>query len=528
MRPEMKPFSSHLRTFAGDSRGNVTFWFSLLSVPVFGIAGAALEFGHAFVKKNELQAALDNAVLAGADKYRSTGSSAQTEDAIRQLVITTLSKNGTAVTANGSGETAPVTVSVDQVAPEIGRIAASATYEVKYNFLSLLGLPKTEVYVESAVSVSGNTLELALVLDVTGSMNDAPAGDSKTKLESMKEAAKDFLSIIMPSTLTADVVRVSLTTFSQKVKLDQDTAVAVTGGTATRQVQTGTTQQASTSSYEWVTQSTCRTRYTMLYQQQGQSSSVASSNATAYCQNGSGITTQRFDGTRYYWSPRLVNVPVYGTQYISPCMVERSGSTSSTRYGDAAPSSSSGWTASYGSTQTADVTCPSTAPLIPLTNDRAKIETAVDGLTGNGGTAGHIGTAWGWYTLSPNWTSIWPEGSKPVAYGTRNNFKVVVIMTDGEYNTSYNGTDSTSQARSICTNMKANVVGENGQSEQRVIVYTIGFGIGTNTTARQLLIDCASSENHYFFPYNGDDLRQAFRNIGAALMSGALSARFVN
>lgn len=528
MRPEMKPFSSHLRTFAGDNRGNVTFWFSLLSVPVFGIAGAALEFGHAFVKKNELQAALDNAVLAGADKYRSTGSSAQTETAIRDLVIATMTKNGTAVTTNQSGETAPVTVTVDPVVSEIGRIAANATYEVKYNFLSLLGLPKTEVYVESAVSVSGNTLELALVLDVTGSMNDTPSGDTKTKLESMKEAATDFLSIIMPQSLTADVVRVSLTTFSQKVKLDADTAAAVTGQSKTRQVQTGTTYSASTTENEWVTQSTCRSRYTMLYQQQGQSQSTAETNAYNWCQRDSGIQTQRVDGTRYYWSPKRISTPTYRTEYINPCVVERSGSSSSARYGDAAPSSSSGWSASYSTTPTEDMVCPSTAPLIPLTNDRAKIETAIGGLSGNGGTAGHIGTAWGWYTVTPNWTSIWPEGSKPVAYGTRNNYKVVVIMSDGEYNTSHNGYDSTSQADQLCSNMKQTVVNEAGQTEQRVQIYTIGFGIGNNTTARNHLINCASSAQHYFFPYNGDDLRQAFRNIGAALMSGALSARFVN
>lgn len=524
----MKPFSSHMRRFAGDNRGNVTFWFSLLSVPVFGIAGAALEFGTAFVKKNELQAALDNAVLAGAEAYRNTGSSADAETSIRTYVIAALNQNGESIGTGPSAGASPVTINVDPVAAATGRVSANATYEVKYGFLGLLGLPKTEVYVESAVSLSGNTLELALVLDVTGSMNDTPPGDSVTKLEAMKTAAKDFLGIIMPQNLTADAVRVSLSTFSERVKLDQASAVAVTGGTATRQVQTGTTQQASASQFEYVTRSTCRSRYTMLYQQQGQSQSAAAANADAWCTNGSGIQTQRIDGTRYYLSPRLVNVPVYSTHYINPCMIERSGSSDSARYGDAAPSSTSGWTASYGSTQTASVTCPSTAPVIPLTNDRARVETAIDGLSGTGGTAGHIGTAWGWYTLTPNWTSIWPEGSKPVAYGTRNNYKVVVIMSDGEYNRSHNGLNSTTQADAICTSMKQNIVGENGQSQQRVQVYTIGFGIGDNTTARSHLINCASSENHYFFPYNGDDLREAFRNIGAAILSGALAARFVN
>ena len=58
-----------------------------------------------------------------------------------------------------------------------------------------------------------------------------------------------------------------------------------------------------------------------------------------------------------------------------------------------------------------------------------------------GGTAGPVGTAWAWYTLSPNWASLWPRPiASRSAYDTAELRKIAILMTDGEYNTEYDVT----------------------------------------------------------------------------------------
>ena len=77
------------------------------------------------------------------------------------------------------------------------------------------------------------------------------------------------------------------------------------------------------------------------------------------------------------------------------------------------------------------------AELLPLTSDKTSLLAKISGLATAGSTAGHIGTAWAWYMLAPNWSSLWASSSTPAAYGTDKLKKIAVLMTDGEYNTQY-------------------------------------------------------------------------------------------
>jgi len=146
--------------------------------------------------------------------------------------------------------------------------------------------------------------------------------------------------------------------------------------------------------------------------------------------------------------------------------------------------------------------CPS-AVVQPITNNKSSLKTAISTYNANGWTAGHLGLAWAWYLVSPNWASIWPSGSDPVAYGQTETIKAVVLMTDGEFNTWYVGGNgnSSSQASSLCTEMK----------NKGIIVYSVAFSAGSS--AQSLLQGCASSSNTYFNATNGNELRAAFQKI---------------
>ncbi len=78
-------------------------------------------------------------------------------------------------------------------------------------------------------------------------------------------------------------------------------------------------------------------------------------------------------------------------------------------------------------------------PTIPLSrerhhaavHDRSSLSSQIDALSAGGSTAGHIGLAWGWYLLSPNFSSILPAESQPADYEEPDVLKVVILMTDG-------------------------------------------------------------------------------------------------
>ncbi|MEP7241891.1 MAG: hypothetical protein ABI697_13480, partial [Devosia sp.] len=178
-----------------------------------------------------------------------------------------------------------------------------------------------------------------------------------------------------------------------------------------------------------------------------------------------------------------------------------------------------------------------TQSLIPLSTDKTALKAVVTGLAAAGSTAGHLGIAWGWYMVSPNFAYIWPSASQPASYTAANTLKAVVLMTDGDFNTPYcgsviaadalsgsgnssdhiscnspNGT-SISQALAICTAIKA----------KGIILYTVGFDMAGNTTAATNLTNCATDAQHYFQADTGTDLEDAFAQIGQSLQELRLS-----
>lgn len=155
-------------------------------------------------------------------------------------------------------------------------------------------------------------------------------------------------------------------------------------------------------------------------------------------------------------------------------------------------------------------TCPSVS-ILPLTNDERRVENQIKALSTAGNTAGHIGLAWGYYLVSPQWASVWPSDSAPSAYGERNVMKSVGLMTDGIFNTYYHGESvqtgasaakkSSEQAGRLCKSMK----------DDGIRVYSIAFD--ATAEAEKLMRDCASDADSYFTAKNGDQLVGSFEAI---------------
>ena len=213
------------------------------------------------------------------------------------------------------------------------------------------------------------------------------------------------------------------------------------------------------------------------------------------------------------------------TYKLTPCVAERIGVN---KYTDVAPSAGNYVMAKYTLNSNSCSQGLNNA-VVPLNNNKTTLKNAVDGLSLGGGTAGHLGTAWAWYTISPNWASIYPGSSQPAAYGTDKLDKIAILMTDGEYNEEYtsqgattgssgagntpaNGT-SVVQAKALCDGMKA----------KGITVYTVGFDLGGNATAIATLGYCATDASHFYQATNGDQLKEAFRDIALKISDLYLS-----
>ena len=188
-------------------------------------------------------------------------------------------------------------------------------------------------------------------------------------------------------------------------------------------------------------------------------------------------------------------------------------------------------------------TCGSAAKMQPLTSDKSKLEayTVANALLPSGSTAGQIGSAWAWYLVSPHFAELFDDPaatvggdfeSKPAAYDAPNTLKIVIIMTDGLYNTEYckgvnpsysgctapNGTTGSmagpmGQAEDLCHNMK----------EENVVVYTVGFNLPETGDEVDMLTACASDPSKAYSADGGDELNNAFRKIGENISDLRLS-----
>jgi Flp pilus assembly protein TadG len=210
---------------------------------------------------------------------------------------------------------------------------------------------------------------------------------------------------------------------------------------------------------------------------------------------------------------------------ISTCVTERNGANA---YTDVSPATAL-LGRNYPSTGNP---CPAGNAIQPLSTNMSSLNSSINALTASGSTGGHLGIAWGWYTLSPNFSSLFTGASAPGSYNDNEVVKIAVLMTDGEYNSSYcNGVISgpTSTSGSGSENDQINCAAPNGHAfdqamalceemqDAGVIVYTVGFDIVDDQRARDLVDECATDDDHVVMASNGEELIAAFATIGTEI-----------
>ena len=308
--------------FNSDRAGNVGMIFAAMLVPVTSIIGMSVDFGRAMKMRTDLQTALDAAVLAGGREYQTSGD----EDRAIARAETYLSR---------SFDDVAYTFVRKHVDPDESAIEMVVRAEVETTFLRILGEQAIDISAGSRADLSGAgrdmDLEIALMLDVTGSMGGQ-------KIADLRDAASDLVEIILNGDRNGHTSRVAVVPFSEGVR-PGDAYIAEVRGTPA----------------------------------------------------GSFRFRDR-NGRQQTYS-------------LSKCVTERTGSEA---YTDAAP----GPGAYVGANYTSNGSCIPSNTILPLSANRSAILNKISLLTANGYTAGQLGTAWAWYTLSPEWADIWPAASR--------------------------------------------------------------------------------------------------------------------
>jgi Flp pilus assembly protein TadG len=416
------------KTYRKNEVGNIAMMFGLSAVLVILGVGSAVDYARVVNAKANLTAALDSASLFAA------AINGEAEPVVKQRAQKYFDENYT--------NTRDAEVKAFNLKNFEDHVEVSGTVEVKTWFMSVGGIYKIDVTGTSEVLKNGNSIEVSLVLDVTGSME----GD---KLSSLKNAANRFIDEVVWNGQTSQYSKVALVPFSEGVNLNNRVVEA-------------------------------------------RGPLIGASCAVPGC-------------TTYELSS--------GTYNATSCVTERTGTE---KYTDAAISANP-----VGVLYLQDATdCDKIQPVVPLTNDRTLLHKTIDALKTYGNTAGQVGLAWGWYTISPT-SGFWSGTNAPAPYPNAGGGlkKIAVFMTDGEFNVAYcygvesknscpatNG-DPTEQALHLCDAMKA----------KGITIYTIGFQLEV-AKADDFMKACATDSTTYFDADNEAELGVAFAEVSKSVL----------
>ena len=453
------------RRFARNAHGNMAIAMALVAVPLFGAAGAAMDYSGRIQAEARLQAAIDAGALAGAASEDSQ--EAAIKKTVRQYVMD-----------NGAARYLKNAASVDVKITSDGVIRVSATAEYPTTILNVMGIKSLPMSALAETKRSESGAEIAMVLDVTGSMSGA-------KIDALKRSAKDFVAeTTKPNARKPDSVRLSIVPYNKYVN------VGMANRNASWMDVPADYSTTENICQDWTTHTNphnCRNEN--------------------YSYTSDGVTV---NGTR--------EVCDYDTNTVNECRMV----TQSYEWRGCAGSRDYPWNVRDGRPSLdipglLNVSCPN--EITPLTSDTTQLDSDIDNLSAWGATYIPAGLIWGWRTLSAQ--VPYTEGLSTADAQAKGVTKHLVLMTDGENVTSksagaadHDGWDpdaGDATTAELCENIK----------NAGIVVHAIAFEV-TDASTKSMLQACATGGN-YYDASDSARLAQAFDAIAGKINQIALS-----
>jgi len=505
--------------FAADERGVVAVIFAITFCAVFLTVAVAIDYARTATEYMRVQNAVDSAALTASHRLGLPDQDTQgPADANAYFKANTAKHRHVGVLDS---------VVLDS---EKGEVQAKAHGNMLTSLLKAVGIKQIGFNNQATVKKGRGSVEVALVLDNSGSMGGQPIADLRT-------AAQNLVSVLFTGYEGTDKVKVGVVPF----------AAAVNVGPQYKTASWMDTAGASPVHFENFAEP--KTRFALLAQM-----GVAWGGCVEVRPSPHDVT----DSVPAAGTPASLFVPMFNPDEPDPA---NSGGASYGNnylpdYGGSCPAPPSTclrtgrrgrcleWSqppplppaeaqartckyegASIGSAQGPNYLCDA-KPILPLTTNKASVVTMVQGLIAKGGTNILEGLMWGWRVLSPE--EPFTEGR---AYDDPENAKYLVLMTDGEnwhqamsnhnkssyhsfgyavkgrLGTTYTNTALVNQMNAktlaACTNAKA----------AGIKVYTVAFRLDDAATLA-MLASCASGGAYAYKASNGAALMHAFESIG--------------
>ncbi|HCS23735.1 MAG TPA: pilus assembly protein [Alphaproteobacteria bacterium] len=424
--------------FAVDNTAATAIIFAM-SMPMFiAAAGVAVDLAQAYNIKTRLGNAVDKAALAAGS---TTGSLSDIEAQVHRFIDANYQDDRL-------GETYDVEVSFGD-----GTVRVTANARVPTTFMRILGHDYVDVHQETIVKRELAGVEVALVLDVTGSM----AGNN---ISALKTASTNFLNIMFSRISDPEYLKVAIVPFSMSVSVGQP----------------------GTAFVDWPTSDAYKTASSIVY----------NSGTTGTSTDWRGCILERASplDTRDDATP---NWGMY--RYPRTCSQYNSNGTCRT-YSNNNPNN--GCTVSR---------------VVPLTNSQSTLQSSINGLTASGNTYINVGLVWGWRVLSP--TAPFTEGSEYDDPDWSKTI-VLMTDGDNQPISTYSAYGAGSSLSASQLNTKMMTVCQNAK-DAGVTIYTITFQSGISNSTRNLFRQCATDESKYFDAPSNQDLITAFENIANQL-----------
>lgn len=512
------------RRFQRDERGITAILFGIMFTGILMAAAMAVDYTRAVTEQTRQQSALDAAVLAASNRLGKADQDTSGPEMARKFFAENLRR----------GSDAQITdINFDSVN---GSVDAKSGSALSTTLMKAFGHNTMDVGAASTVVRGDSTIELAMVLDNSGSM----AG---TYISDLKTAAKNLTATVFAGTEGSDKVKVALVPFAASVKVGSmyKNAAWIDGGAA--------------SSIHSENFDMTKNRFDLF-------DSLGVSWAGCVEQRPGALDTD--DTPPNAGNPDSLFVPMFAPDEPDDSNASAAGYSNYNNdyisdYGGTCPAAPqvcvsynkkkgtcNQWAPEPIPVATAQArTCkysgatvsgsgPNymcvTKPIMPLTQTKASVDSAIDALSAGGNTNIGEGTMWGWRLLSPGMP--FTEG-RP--YTDTNNRKIMIVMTDGQntyssannHNKSYYGAagyaskgrlGTTYTSSAYTSKMDDKLTGACTHAKAAgITIYSIAFRLEGDPDTQALLTSCASSPDNYYAASDGSMLIQAFQNIGREL-----------
>lgn len=498
-----------------DRRGAVAAFVAVGIVPMVGFVGLATDAARGYMVKTKLHQALDSAGLAGGRAMLEPDRDAD----ILQFFNANFPTGYLGSNVNG-----PL-IEADE---SEGLLTLTATATVPTSFMQVLGFNDMTVSARTVVHRAVRGMELALIMDNTGSMRGGG------KIGAMRDAAHDLIDILYGDDEVVEDFWVSLVPYAATVNIgggrtawlaaydpadylppawDGATNYAVGdfaswSGTPYRALQASTGAQPDINPADWEVLAATQWK------------GCVEARAAPFDQTDTVPGIEAF--THQYWpSTQGVYTPATGDNDWDWANIDESNGAQNDGLG---PNLGCG------------------PPITPLIAAKTAVHDAIDEMQPwhRGGTMANLGLAWGWRTLSPNWRGLWggaTPANLPLDYDEPLMDKVAIMLTDGvnqwydwptglpnnpdadytAYGRVSEGRLGTTNGGAATTEINARMLAVcNAMKSEGIIIFAITFQL-SNSDTQDLYRSCATSPAHYFDSPSNDDLQDVFHEIGNEL-----------